>query len=117
MATRFILQKDKRSHNTYAPNPSDTTASVLLSPSANTPVVVPAGAHLVLVAVTGNEVYFSVNQVPVIPTTGSFVFQAGEQINNGAKQAIPVNPTDTINFISDAVAKVQLSFYENERVE
>ena len=117
MSTRFSIQRDKRSNITFAPIPSDTTAKATIPANVMTPIVVPEKTHLAFISVTGNEVYFAINVLPTLPTTAAFLFGPGEQINNGGVKGISVNPNDTINIITDNIAKVQISFYENESVE
>lgn len=117
MATRLVLQKDKRSNNTFGYQTSDTEFAVLLAVATNASVIVPAGAHLVRIAVTGSSVYLGINALPVIPAGASFLQQTGHQINNGAVDLISVNPTDVLNFIASDICAVQLSFYENESVQ
>ena len=117
MATRLVLQRDKSSNNTFTKSISDTSASAVLPAAVNTTLTVPANAHIAFVTATGNEVYVALNETPVVPTTATFVFQPGQQINNGAMAGFPCEPGDIINIISDNPTKVQISFYENEVVE
>lgn len=117
MATRFVLQRDKRSNNTFGYQTSDTEVSALLSVATNAPIVVPDGAHLARIAASGSTVYVGIDAVPVIPVGASFVAQVGHQVNNGAVDLLSVEPGQTINVISIDICSVQISFYENESVQ
>jgi hypothetical protein len=117
MATRIVLQRDRTSNNLFAKPISDTSASAVLLANTVTTIEVPTRAHIAFVTVTGNEAYVALNETPVVPTTANFVFQPGQQINNGAMAGFPCNPGDDINIISDNTAKVQVSFYENEYIQ
>lgn len=117
MPTRYVLQKDKRSNNTFGRVLSDTKVSALLSASTNTSFVVPDGARLFRITAAGSTVFYDIDLLPVIPVAASFTLQPGEQLNNGAADLISVEPGQTINVISSDICSVQISFYENEKID
>jgi len=116
MATRLILQTDKRSNNTFGHALSDTTASLLVPGGTYASVLVPGGVGMALITVGGSIAYIAVNGLPVLPTSASFVFQTGTQVNNGASKMFTVNSGQSITVITVDAANVQVSFYENETV-
>ena len=86
---------------------SDTVYHLLLTPSTNKVVAVPAGARVALINYDANT-WVRINAVAVVPVS-DVVDGMGSDLNPSAKY---LDGVTTINFISPSPAKISIAWFK-----